>query len=78
MNVIDLSVLSQRNEALTSENRELKAWLDAETAWHHAEQAELKAAGTMLEAASAHATICNLKNQELRCRLAEKTGTRKK
>ena len=32
----------------------------------------------MLEAASAHATICNLENQELHRWLAEKTGTRKK
>ena len=32
----------------------------------------------MLEAASAHATICNLENQELCRRLAGKTGTCKK
>ena len=60
MNVVDLSVLSQRNEALSVEVCELKARIDAETAWRHVEQVELKAAGAMLEAASAHATICNL------------------
>ena len=57
---------------------ELKVRLDAETAWCHVEQAESKAADAMLEAASAHATICNLENQELHHQLAEKTGTCKK
>ena len=60
------------------EVRKLKAQLDAETAWCHVEQAEHKAANAMLQAAGAHATICNLENQELCHQLAEKTGMHKK
>ena len=52
------------------EVHELKAWLDADTARCHVEQAEHKAADAMLQVAGAHATICNLENQELCCQLA--------
>ena len=78
MNVINLSILSQHNEALSMEVCKLKVWLDVEMAWNHVEQAECKVADVMLQAAGAHAMICNLEKQELHCQLAEKTRTHKK
>ena len=78
MHVVNISVLSHRNEVLATKLElsevhvcKLEARLDASEAHHRLSDA-------MLDASNTHATIRNTENQALRCQLAEKTGTRKK
>ena len=92
MNIVDLSVLSHHNEALSTklalthaEVCELKVWLDASEvqldaseAWCQASEARHQALEAMLWVSDAHAMICNFKNQDLHHQLAEKTRTCKK
>ena len=76
--IVDISVLSHRNEVLATKFelseahvRELEAWLDVSEAHHWLSDA-------MLDASNAHAMIRNAENQALCRQLAEKTGTCKK
>ena len=76
--VDDLSVLSHHNEALSTDlaashaaNCELQVQLEVAEALHQLENTEH-------QVSDAHATICNLENQELCCQLTEKTRTCKK
>ena len=92
MHVVDISVLSSRNDNLATKLklsevhvRELQAWLneaqaqlDEAKAWLDASEVHCRLSDAMLDASNAHATIRNSENLGLRRQLAEKTGTCKK
>ena len=85
MHVINISVLSHRNDVLSTKLEvseahvcELQGWLDEAKAWLDASEAHRRLSDAMLGASNTHATICNSENQGLHHQLAEKTRMHKK